>query len=205
LALERRGLPVLHASALLRNGGAVAFIGPRGSGKSSLAVHLLEAGLELISDDTLPVAAAGAQPLALPSYPSVRLWEQRLPAMLRGMRFPRIHPTIPKVRVPVGTAGFGTFAKSPAPLELVYVLEPLAVGAPRRPSFENVDPASALAELVRHSAVGHLIAGTSVEADRLATLARVASAVSMRRVHYDRRAVERLATAVMDDMQRATG
>jgi hypothetical protein len=195
---------VLHASSTRRNGGAVAFIGPRGSGKSSLAVHLLQAGHELISDDTLPVATAGPQPLALPSYPSLRMWEHRLPSMLDGTHFPRIHPAIPKVRVPVGPRGFGMFATRAAQLEVIYVLDPLGAPASRWPSFENVDPASALVELVRHSAVGHLIAGSSIETERLATLARVATAVSMRRVHYDPEGVEQLAAAVIHDMEHNT-
>jgi hypothetical protein len=48
-----RGVEVFHASAVVRDGGALAFIGPTGAGKTSLALHLVLAGAALLTDDVL--------------------------------------------------------------------------------------------------------------------------------------------------------
>lgn len=48
-----QGLEVLHASAVAIDGGAVAFAGSSGSGKTSLALELCRHGGEFLSDDVL--------------------------------------------------------------------------------------------------------------------------------------------------------
>lgn len=60
------GLEVLHAGAVERDGGALAFTGPSGIGKSSVVAALLRAGAALLSDDALAVEDAGAEVLAHP-------------------------------------------------------------------------------------------------------------------------------------------
>jgi hypothetical protein len=60
----------LHASAnAMASGGCVAFVGPSGRGKSTLAKLLLEAGWPRLCDDILPVALTGEVVAALPSFP----------------------------------------------------------------------------------------------------------------------------------------
>lgn len=49
------GYLVLHASAVSMNGAGVLFVGPSGSGKSSLAALLCQAGASLIADDATPI------------------------------------------------------------------------------------------------------------------------------------------------------
>jgi hypothetical protein len=51
--LELRAHCVIHASAVVFDQQAVAFIGPSGSGKSSLAAALCAQGLPLLTDDAL--------------------------------------------------------------------------------------------------------------------------------------------------------
>ena len=65
---------VLHASAVVRNGQCVAFIGKSGAGKSSLAAELCYHGWQLLTDDTLVLEIEKNPVLAIPSYPSLRLW-----------------------------------------------------------------------------------------------------------------------------------
>jgi len=66
----RRALPyasylqnkaVLHASAILYNGGVIAFIGESGSGKSTLAQELNTQGFRCVSDDLLPCSIVDNQ------------------------------------------------------------------------------------------------------------------------------------------------
>ena len=51
--LSARGLPVLHASAVQVDQGAVAFVGGSGMGKSTMATLLCARGARLITDDLL--------------------------------------------------------------------------------------------------------------------------------------------------------
>lgn len=56
-ALALRGRPPLHASAVATPAGVVAFAGPSGAGKTTLAAMACAAGARLVSDDTLAVNA----------------------------------------------------------------------------------------------------------------------------------------------------
>lgn len=55
LAAALQGLEVLHASAVVLDGAAVAFTAPAGTGKSTLAAHLVAAGATFLTDDVLAV------------------------------------------------------------------------------------------------------------------------------------------------------
>ena len=57
--LERRGLTVLHAALVGRDGEALLLLGASGGGKSTAAVAGLLAGWELLSDDLVVVAERG--------------------------------------------------------------------------------------------------------------------------------------------------
>lgn len=78
LALSRSGHLVLHASAVhIPRVGSVAFVGPTGCGKSTLAAALGLRGCPVVTDDCLVVD--GLQKgentsMAVPGYPGLRLW-----------------------------------------------------------------------------------------------------------------------------------
>src|SRR4051812_31049684 len=69
-----RGLEVFHASAVTVEGGALAFVGPTGAGKTSLAVQLVARGARFLTDDVLALDKAEEQLRAHPgsSIASVR-------------------------------------------------------------------------------------------------------------------------------------
>ncbi len=87
LAALLRGLEPLHASAVEVEGRAVAFVGDRGVGKTSVAVRMMLRGAHLVSDDVLFLEPSPEQ---LTAYPGpgvlcVRDEEmQRLSAVARG-------------------------------------------------------------------------------------------------------------------------
>lgn len=91
LTLALRGTFCLHASAVVVDGRAVAFLGASGAGKSTLAA-LLDAqvpGFRRLADDLLPVAlAAPAGPEALPRFPQRKLGAAAQPALGAPERLP---------------------------------------------------------------------------------------------------------------------
>lgn len=74
--LRQRGLLVLHASAVARDGEALVFVGGSGWGKSTLAGYFHDRGYEVLSDDVIAIdlSSEGA-PTVSPSFPSIRLRE----------------------------------------------------------------------------------------------------------------------------------
>ena len=54
----------LHASCVASNGRAVLIVGPSGSGKSDLALRMLDRGFSLVSDDRTVVQKEGARLIA---------------------------------------------------------------------------------------------------------------------------------------------
>jgi hypothetical protein len=66
----------LHASAVVRDGRAVAFIGDSGRGKSTLAAFLARpagSDWQRIADDILPITAGPAGLTASPHFPQLKL------------------------------------------------------------------------------------------------------------------------------------
>jgi hypothetical protein len=91
LALALQGVWCLHASALLHDGAAVAFLGPSGAGKSTLAARLPSVngyGWQTLADDLLPVECGTDGPVALPHFPQLKLAPDCQPAAGRPERTP---------------------------------------------------------------------------------------------------------------------
>lgn len=81
LCHQRRILP-LHGSCVELDGQAILFCGPSGQGKSTLAAALAAQGLRVLSDDVTPVLLPpDGPPLAVPSYPRQKLWQDSLTAL----------------------------------------------------------------------------------------------------------------------------
>lgn len=148
LALSHQGQLVLHASAVEIEGQAVAFLGASGKGKSTLAASFASSGFPFLTDDGLVLDyldAAGW--LALPSQPSIRLWNDSQRAL--------IAPDAP-VAPPLEFTTKGRFLSNPA---LAYSSEPrplarlylLGDGSATAPTLQAVPPSEALIELVKHS------------------------------------------------------
>lgn len=70
IAAALAGVEVLHASGVLIDGRAVAFCGHSGSGKTSLAFHLVDQGASLLADDVVALSCGES---GLYAHPGVRL------------------------------------------------------------------------------------------------------------------------------------
>jgi hypothetical protein len=140
LALAARGRTVLHASAVLAGGSAVAFMGDSGAGKSTLVASFAMAGCPVVTDDSLLVTETPGAPQAVPSYPSVRLWPDAI-ALAEAAGLPARHAHGTRKRRLGRRAGLD-FASAPAPLRAIYVLEPMAA-ATGGPASVDAIPLSA--------------------------------------------------------------
>jgi len=58
--------PTVHGTAVAFAGRAVLLLGPPGSGKSDLALRLIEAGWRLVADDRVVLVARGGRLVASP-------------------------------------------------------------------------------------------------------------------------------------------
>lgn len=81
LALARRGIFVLHASASVMEGGVVGFLGASGAGKSTMARLLAAEGLPRAADDLLALTDDGRL-TALPHFPQPKLREAEMADIL---------------------------------------------------------------------------------------------------------------------------
>ena len=82
----------IHATAVARHGHAVLLLGASGSGKSDLALRLIDRGWGLIADDRVDIIAQGGQ-----------LWAHCPPAILGQMevRGVGICPVLPHHPAPI--------------------------------------------------------------------------------------------------------
>lgn len=70
----QRGLLLLHANAVVKDGVAVAFAGDSGAGKSTLAAWFAQAGYQVLCDDVCAVRIVDGQALTWPGLPRLKLW-----------------------------------------------------------------------------------------------------------------------------------
>lgn len=69
--------PTIHATAIAIAGRAVLLVGPPGSGKSDLALRLIDRGAALVADDRVVLTRAGDRVLAAPPPATAGLIEIR--------------------------------------------------------------------------------------------------------------------------------
>jgi hypothetical protein len=142
LLLHQRGLLVLHASVVARNGAALAVLGSNGWGKSTIAAALHARGYDLVSDDLAAIRFDPDAPTALAGYPQVKLWPEA--ATLLGQTpdtLPLLHPAFDKR----GWRPVEGFSTEPRRLAALFVV---ALGA--EPAVESVAPRDACLELLAH-------------------------------------------------------
>ncbi len=93
LAAALRGLDPFHASAVAVDGRALAFVAASGSGKTSVAGHLVAQGASFMTDDVLSLAFAGTELLAHPGPAMTSISPQEVRAMPKEQRA-RLGPSV---------------------------------------------------------------------------------------------------------------
>jgi hypothetical protein len=156
LALHASGWLSLHGSAVALGEGAVAFLAPKGNGKSTLAFALMRGGGALMTDDTV-VIGAGQPPVVRPGVQSVRLFRDSAdwlsaPAPIAGTS---------DIKATFGQLSADARRLTRAPLAALYLLESVPAGAIREPvERERIEGPAAVFALLAQTKIGALLGGT---------------------------------------------
>ena len=205
LALQLQGRVILHASAVVVDGAAVAFCGPHGIGKSTLVAALMRAGCPMLTDDMLPLARGPEGVQALHSLPRLKLWRDSLTALGEDPnRFGLVVSWLDKRRLTVGREWGRTWTE-PVPLRAVYVLDPQD-DPYRMVAFEAIAPLDAVFLLLANMYMAELLHGARA-AHALTAAADLVATVPVRRVRYYRgfHELPRLCAAILQDANEGIG
>jgi hypothetical protein len=120
--LIQRGLLVLHAAALEKNGRVVAFSGGPGTGKSTLSALLLESGANILSDNIAAITLKGINRATVsPSFPSIHLWRSTIEKLkLSNRHLNQLRPGLDKYAVSFENQ----FIAQPLHLNTLCILSP---------------------------------------------------------------------------------
>ena len=203
-SLLKQGLEPLHATAAVVQGGAVAFLGDCGFGKSTLGAEFLRAGYKLLTDDVLVLRRTGRSYSASPGPPRVKLFP-RVARKLLGKRVKGVpmNPLTPKLILRLGVS---EFHDQPVPLRALYLLTPERVnGAPRsRISLRTPSQRNATLKLL-----GATFNDMVLEPERLTRqmrlVAEVAARVPVKVLSYPRRldALSAVRARILADLARS--
>lgn len=148
-AVRLRGLLALHASAVVVENSAFAFVGQSGAGKSTVAAAFVQKGYAVLTEDVVALSATPGGVIAHRGHADVRLWPSGA-ALLRTQPLVRVSAAWPKLVMPTAVP------HADAPLAGIYVLQdrddPAVAqrGAP-------LGASEALLALLPHTYVSHLM------------------------------------------------
>lgn len=180
--LRMRGVVCLHASAVVREGRAVAFLGMPGAGKSTTAAALAQRGHVVVSDDIVALAERDGGFYAAPAYPYLSLWPESVEALYgAGKSVPAFSGTFQKRRLSLSG---GQFASGPVPLGAIFILGE-RVAEPLAPHIEEMASRDALITLVANT-YANMLLNEELRAREFEFLGRLVEAVPVRRIHAHR-------------------
>ena len=143
VALHQKGYLILHASAVKVNGKAIAFIGNKGWGKSTIASAFITRGHQFITDDVLAISLEGNTPIVYPSFPQLKLCPDAIMAMGKDPEsLPRVTSKASKRQYKPSQ----DFDSNPVPLQSVYLLSKAA-----ELSITKIAPRDSILPLLAHS------------------------------------------------------
>jgi hypothetical protein len=177
--LHQRGLLVLHGSAVVVNGGVIAFLGHCGQGKSTMAAAMVKLGNAAFCDDLVPVSICNGTPTVSPGYPFLKLSQQS--GEVLGYDNLDWTPILPEDnRCYIAVQGADPLVSMP--LARIYVL---AEGD--RPEIEFLKPQDAAVELIRYSYGLPWVSRSGMAACHLECCAALVERLAIRRLRRPRR------------------
>lgn len=121
ILLRYRSVVCLHASAVAIDGQAVAFAGPPGAGKSTIAAALGRRGYKVLADDITAIGEIDGTFSALPAYPGLWLWADSIETLYDKSTYkPRVTQIDDKTRL--SQKDGLEFESTSLPLAKIYML-----------------------------------------------------------------------------------
>jgi hypothetical protein len=184
-ALVRQGFEPLHATAVVVDGHAVAFLGNNAFGKSSLAACFLEAGCRLLTDDLLVLDESGDRVLAYPGPPRIKLFPRIAGRFLGQADANRVHMNADtdKLILPIDAR---RRQATPVALDAIY-----ALAAPRDTCrtpgviIETLSPREAFVELLKGTFNRRFMSQPRLER-QFGFMTRLTELVTVKRLAYPR-------------------
>jgi hypothetical protein len=171
--LRQRGLLVLHASCVADDRGALAFVGLPGWGKTTIAVHLLQRGYCLLTDDVLPICTGETLPKAVPAHPGARLRQEVGRELCKGFdHLEDVHERTTKKRIDLS----GSFLDKKVNLKKIYLLEGEFKNENR---VKSIKKSEQIFEVMRHTWANHLLSGPESKTDHLIRAKNIAESTEI--------------------------
>jgi hypothetical protein len=184
MVLGLRGIPTLHASAVVTPRGVCGFLGPTRAGKSTLAASFSTAGYPALGDDCLAIKENGGF-FAIPAYPGLRLWTDSAQSLATDWSSaPAVAQYTRKRRI-LNAPAIESFPARLEPLAVIYWLTREArgegQGGPLAPAIEPLRPNEAFLQLLSSSFMLD-ITDRAVLTRNLRFIERLLKAVPVRRL-----------------------
>lgn len=144
--LHERGTFSLHASAVSLNEKAIAFVGEKGAGKSTITASLVAKGCHLVTDDILAFDStvdSANETIVIPSFPQLKLSDFSSEAL--GFNFYDLCEISPHSEKRA-LRDSSLFQNNPVPLSTLYILSYSPTLTCTKVAMKN-----ALLSILRHS------------------------------------------------------
>jgi len=183
-ALVKQGFEPLHATVIVVDDAAVAFLGHNALGKSSLAACFLEAGFRLLTDDLLILHESSNEVLAYPGPPRIKLFS-RIAKRFLGHTVSGVPMNAGTDKLILSLAEHQRCA-GPVTLKAIYSLA-APRDACRTPgaSIERLSPREAFVELVKGTFNRRLVSPQRL-ARQFGLMTSVAARIGVKRLTYPR-------------------
>ena len=194
--LAQRGHLVLHASAVLIRGQAVAFLGTSGAGKSTISASFYKRGYKLVTDNLLLICFKKDKVFVVPTFPQFKLWPDTAkklgwdPATLEWIN------AVTKKR---SLLLKNRFVKKPVSLKAIYILH-----QGRSIKIEEAASAQKLFTLIKESFGAHSVGQKDALPPHLLNCARLIRQVPIRILTRNSRlsSLSELMRAVEEDLSK---
>lgn len=182
--LERKGILAMHAAAVVRPQGALAFLAYNRGGKTSLAATFVQAGDSLLTDDILAVRSDGEYSIGAPGHPQMRMWPEQAEVLVgESEAFDRVLPDVTKRIVPLGAVGSGGFCSEPQPVAALIV--PQRSDDSSAPiSLERVAPSEAFRIVLGNGFIAQIAEASGMLRGRFAAITHLVGTAPMYRLKY---------------------
>jgi hypothetical protein len=200
--LRLRGSVALHASTVVFNEYAVAFLGRSGAGKSTTAAAFANRGYAILADDVSSLRAPENKTFVIqPAYPRLRLWSTAAVALFGSAEaLPLLTPTWTKRYLDLA-GSIHRFQRKPLPLAAIYLLNERVTDA-KAPFIEVMSLQDSLISLITNTYVNRFL-DKAMRAQELQLLSRLVQFIPVRRVtpHADPARLSMLCDVVLNDFQ----